>query len=249
MERNDKTFSRSCLFCKKVFTENRALLFDHLYYDHNFYLGHHDNIFGSNEFLDILENKLKDLYCLYCEKQFKCWRALKEHMRKKGHKLINPNNKNYDKFYLINYLSSDQHWLQVKNENDLYVDNDEWCDWIDDENDKMDCLCFFCPYQNKFNNAKKHLLEVHRFDFNKIYKMNDFYDRIKMVNYIRKSLSEHKCFICQRQFRNADLILEHLEESGHISLLPPKELFEYPEYYYPTFDNDCFLLFLDELNN
>lgn len=29
---------------------------------------------------------------------------MKEHMRKKQHKSINPNNKEFDKFYIINYL-------------------------------------------------------------------------------------------------------------------------------------------------
>lgn len=113
-ERCDKNFSRSCLFCKKVFNEKRSVLFDHLYHDHNFFLGHPDNIINANEFLDQLENKLKLLQCLYCEKKFKSWNVLKEHMRKKGHKLLNPNNREYDRFYLINYLCSDKHWKQIK---------------------------------------------------------------------------------------------------------------------------------------
>lgn len=29
---------------------------------------------------------------------------MKEHMRKKQHKSINPNNREFDKFYIINYL-------------------------------------------------------------------------------------------------------------------------------------------------
>ena len=44
------------------------------------------------------------LQCLYCEKTFKDRHILKEHMRKKNHKRINPRNTAYDKFYIINYL-------------------------------------------------------------------------------------------------------------------------------------------------
>lgn len=46
------------------------------------------------------------LQCLFCEKLFKDRRALKDHMRKKQHKKINPKNKEYDRFYVINYLVS-----------------------------------------------------------------------------------------------------------------------------------------------
>lgn len=42
--------------------------------------------------------------CLYCEKVFKSPAVLKVHMRKKRHYKINPKNKDYDRFYLINYL-------------------------------------------------------------------------------------------------------------------------------------------------
>lgn len=36
--------------------------------------------------------------------------ALKEHMRKKLHKRINPTNKEYDKFYINNYLEPGRSW-------------------------------------------------------------------------------------------------------------------------------------------
>ena len=108
-QRSDPNFSRMCLFCRKIFSENRSQLFDHLYNDHNFFIGHPDNIIDANEFLDILEEKLKKLLCLYCEREFKNWNVLKEHMRKKGHKTLNHNNREYDRFYLINYLCNDKH--------------------------------------------------------------------------------------------------------------------------------------------
>ena len=36
--------------------------------------------------------------CIYCEKTFKTRDVLKEHMRKKGHKKINPKNVAYDRY-------------------------------------------------------------------------------------------------------------------------------------------------------
>ena len=46
------------------------------------------------------------LICIFCEKKFKDRNVLKEHMRKKLHKRINPNNKEYDKYYIQNYSIS-----------------------------------------------------------------------------------------------------------------------------------------------
>ena len=42
--------------------------------------------------------------CLFCEKSFKDKASLREHMRKKQHRKINPKNKEYDRFYIINYM-------------------------------------------------------------------------------------------------------------------------------------------------
>lgn len=51
--------------------------------------------------------------CMFCEKEFKEWQTLKDHMRKKSHKRIDPKNKKYDKYYLINYLVSVHLYLKV----------------------------------------------------------------------------------------------------------------------------------------
>ena len=44
-----------------------------------------------------------------CEKTFRDKVVLKEHMRKKQHRKINPKNTSYDRFYIINYLVSYHH--------------------------------------------------------------------------------------------------------------------------------------------
>lgn len=54
----------------------------------------------------IIYINLFSLICIYCEGTFKDRMVLKEHMRKKFHKCINPHNKTYDKFYINNYLES-----------------------------------------------------------------------------------------------------------------------------------------------
>ena len=63
-----------------------------------------------SDLLDLLERRLNDLVCIFCEKIFKNRDVLKEHMRKKSHKKINPRNEAYDKFYIINYLEFGRTW-------------------------------------------------------------------------------------------------------------------------------------------
>ena len=61
------------------------------------------------------------LRCLYCERTFRDHVALKDHMRKKQHKKINPQNKIYDRFYVINYLELGKSWEQVQSEDDREI--------------------------------------------------------------------------------------------------------------------------------
>ena len=73
-------------------------------FDHNFSVGLPDNIVFVQEFLNLLDEKLGKNICLYCERVFKDRTVLKEHMRKKIHKKINPQNKEYDKVNNIFFL-------------------------------------------------------------------------------------------------------------------------------------------------
>ena len=73
-------------------------------FDHNFSVGLPDNIVFVEEFLSLLDKKLGQNICLYCERIFKDRTVLKEHMRKKIHKKINPQNKEYDKVIKANQV-------------------------------------------------------------------------------------------------------------------------------------------------
>uniref|UniRef100_A0A8D2MLU4 Zinc finger protein 277 n=1 Tax=Zonotrichia albicollis TaxID=44394 RepID=A0A8D2MLU4_ZONAL len=104
-ERYDTSFHSMCMFCDQEFTGNRSVLLNHMAREHAFNIGLPDNIVNCYEFLAVLQGKLDNLQCLYCEKVFRDKNTLKDHMRKKQHRRINAKNKEYDKFYIINYLS------------------------------------------------------------------------------------------------------------------------------------------------
>jgi len=77
------------LFCRTTFQSvPHSNLFDHMAFEHNFSVGKPDNLVYTNELLDLLEDKLERMVCIYCEKTFKSREVLKEHMRKKNHKKI-----------------------------------------------------------------------------------------------------------------------------------------------------------------
>uniref|UniRef100_A0A8C0MJ66 Zinc finger protein 277 n=2 Tax=Canis lupus familiaris TaxID=9615 RepID=A0A8C0MJ66_CANLF len=103
-ERNDNSFHGICMFCNEEFFGNRSVLLNHMAREHAFNIGLPDNIVNCNEFLCTLQKKLDNLQCLYCEKTFRDKNTLKDHMRKKQHRRINPKNREYDRFYVINYL-------------------------------------------------------------------------------------------------------------------------------------------------
>jgi len=111
---------------------------------HSFNVGQADNLVFVNEFLDTLKQKLDNLQCLYCERTFRDHTTLKEHMRKKLHKKINPKNKSYDKFYVINYLEFGKSWEDVQSEDDREIINQDDNDWDGWEENQLPVVCLFC---------------------------------------------------------------------------------------------------------
>lgn len=240
-ERKDSTFSRTCLFCRKHFTGNRSVLLNHLMDQHNFLIGSPDNIVFINELLDHLEQMLKDLRCFYCEKIFKDWFTLKEHMRKKQHRKINPLNKSYDRFYLINYLEPGKPWQVIKDEDDSSSQDGSGQECADLE---LPFICLFCG--NEFyesNETLVHMKDIHKFDLQQIREMYglSYYKQIKFINYVRKKMYEKECMLCNMKFQFHEDLLKHLLETGHSSSFPESSVWDQPLYYFSTFENDHLL--------
>ena len=192
-ERQDTNFQRGCLFCRQDF--NRAKdLFNHMAFDHNFSVGQPDNLVFVSRFLDMIEEKLEALLCLHCEKVFKSREVLKEHMRKKQHKQLNPRNKVWNQFYLVNYLEFGRSWEDAARDEEEVSGWDpgeqgdaEWAEWRGDHGD-MVCLlhytekpstlflflalslyvqvCLYCPAAYPMTcDLLNHMKVVHGFDF------------------------------------------------------------------------------------
>lgn len=88
----------------------------------------------------------------------------------------------------------------------------------------------------------------HNFDFYGTTVALDFYQKIKLVNYIRKQIHNKQCIVCDLKCGHVEELLLHMEEEKHFSL-PDLELFDQALYYFPTYENDAFLYLIDDVED
>ncbi|XP_028345661.2 zinc finger protein 277 isoform X4 [Physeter macrocephalus] len=231
-ERNDDNFQGSCMFCNEEFLGNRSVLLNHMAREHTFNIGLPDNIVNCNEFLCTLQKKLDNLQCLYCEKTFRDKNTLKDHMRKKQHRKINPKNREYDRFYVINYLELGKSWEEVQLEDDrelLDHQEDDWSDW---EEHPLSAVCLFCEKQAEtIEKLCVHMEDAHEFDLLKIKSELglNFYQQVKLVNFIRRQIHQCRCYGCHEKFKSKADLRTHMEEAKHTSLLPERQTWDQPQ--------------------
>ncbi|TPX66999.1 hypothetical protein SpCBS45565_g04114 [Spizellomyces sp. 'palustris'] len=250
-ERNEEShIPRKCLFCKVV-CDSRTLLFRHMFSEHGFNIGLPDNLVEVSAFLETLQTKLAGLQCLYCEKIFKTSAVLRKHMRKKKHFKINPRNRGYDRFYIINYLEPGKNWEAYENEryeSDEERKEEEWEDWNEPGTTEDATMCLFdeCVFPSAFD-AYEHMKNDHHFDLREVRDELglDFYGSIKLINYIRKQTSLCRCYACGAEFEGLSEMTAHMKATEHFSQLPDKEaeFWTDPQYLFPCYENDPLLMF------
>ncbi|KAM9384406.1 zinc finger protein 277 [Pholidichthys leucotaenia] len=248
-ERDDSSFRRVCMFCSEEFTGNRSTLLNHMAREHLFSIGLPDNIVYCNEFLDVLQDKLDNLQCLYCEKIFRDKTTLKDHMRKKSHRRINARNHEYDRFYVINYLELGKTWEEVQSEDDRELLDDEDDDWSDWQAHPVSAVCLFCHHRcDTMEQISTHMKTTHNFDLHHLKTELDlsFYQQVKLVNFIRRQMHQSRCYSCEQQFDGRDGVLLHIGAEGHVMKLPDVSVWDQPQYYFPTYENDALLCTLSD---
>ncbi|XP_032685369.1 zinc finger protein 277 [Odontomachus brunneus] len=256
VEREDTSFKRGCMFCRMEFCGLRAVYIKHLYQKHNLYFGKPENLVFIDELLDKIQNSIESLICIYCEKTYTDRTVLKEHMRKKFHKRINPNNKPYDKFYIINYLEPERTWKQKRDkqqsENSQNMEGvnseneDEEGSWSDWNDESVGIKCLFCDNSNKeLSCILEHMKREHSFDFKEAVKNLTFYEKVKVVNYIKKQIQLQRCIFCET---NTDDVFEHMKSKQHYKI-PEQKVWDQPQYYFPMSETDSFLYHLDAISD
>uniref|UniRef100_A0A182MCI5 C2H2-type domain-containing protein n=1 Tax=Anopheles culicifacies TaxID=139723 RepID=A0A182MCI5_9DIPT len=254
-ERTDRTFHRGCLYCRDYRSETRPEYISHLYTKHFLLLGKPEHLVFVDELIDIVQDKLNQLLCLFCEKLFKDRPTLKEHMRKKGHKRINPDNHFYDRFFLVNYrLKQKPEYVPIaqrKEESRVFAsDSDSDSDWSDWNGEEQTTTCLFCTHaETSIDRLKQHMQEKHKFNFDQTVVGMNFYQRVKVVNFIRRQMYIRKCIACGEQYQDYDSLCKHLEEADHFLLDKETSAWDHPEYFFPTYEDDQFLCHLEEVEN
>lgn len=264
-ERDDTNFQQQCIFCRYTARGNRSKIIHHLYMIHHLNLGSPDNLVFVTEYIEHLKEKLQRNECIYCEKTFGDRNILMDHMRKRNHREVNPKNHYYDKFYIINYLELGKRWLDVLAEDfedtmPTFLDSDEeeedntWCEWQEDniDADETRVVCLMChESDDTVEGLLAHMKEKHEFDFVKLIDGNrlDVYQRMKLINFIRKQNFNAVCFVCQRSdLGNTQELAKHIQEHEKpIENLPDKSLWDTEEFLVPIFGNDNFLWRIESL--
>lgn len=259
-ERTDQTFERECIHCRDVISPTRACFIEHLFEKHFVILGRSENLVFIDELIDNVQDKLENLICLFCSKKFKDRPTLKEHMRKKGHKRINPDNRAYDKFFLINYKNEIEYQQTAKqsvqamfnktnNCSSKVFQSDSDSDWSDWEGEKQNLTCLFCSVTDTdYLNIKKHMKTSHDVDFDAAISGLNFYEKVKVVNYLRRQMHTLKCVSCGEGFETMKLLHEHLVSLKHYGIGERSD-WDHPEFFFPTYEDDAILCHLDDPND
>eukprot|EP00118_Oscarella_pearsei_P009651 m.56262 g.56262 ORF g.56262 m.56262 type:complete len:266 (+) comp34582_c0_seq1:443-1240(+) len=243
--------SRECLFCSEVGT-SRDELFSHMLSSHGFNIGSPDNVVDVAGFLDVIKAKLDQNVCLYCEKIFRDRPTLKDHMRKKQHRKLNPKNREYDQFYLINYVELGKNWESLKDgamdpeREGEGGDDPNWDDWVE-EGDSQSYMCLFCNAScSSADSVFQHMKSLHEFDLPGAVAEFDFYAQVKIVNFVRRCVHGNRCVYCNEEWKTCGELMQHLEEMRHFKLPQERSLWDQPQYFFPTYENDMLLSALED---
>ncbi|XP_078076029.1 zinc finger protein 277 isoform X2 [Mustelus asterias] len=189
------------------------------------------------------------LQCLYCEKTFRDKNTLKDHMRKKQHRRINARNHEYDKFYTINYLELGKNWEEVQSEDDREMIEEQDDDWSDWQGPPVCAVCLFCEKaQDTTEKLQLHMKVAHHFDLLKLKSEMglNFYQQVKLVNFIRREIHQCRCNECGKTFSSKSEVVSHMTETSHIMSLLDRSAWDQPQYYFPTYENDALLCSLSD---
>uniref|UniRef100_A0A0N5B1D2 C2H2-type domain-containing protein n=1 Tax=Syphacia muris TaxID=451379 RepID=A0A0N5B1D2_9BILA len=262
-EREDSSFSLQCIFCRYVAVGNRSKIIHHLYMIHHLNLGSPDNLVFVTEYIEHLKEKLVRNECIYCEKTYSDRNTLMEHMRKRNHREVNPKNHYYDKFYIINYLELGKRWLDVLAEDfedtmPTFVESDDedeqesWHEWQEDnlDIDQTRVVCLFCDDScDTIEPMLIHMKDAHNCDILDIIEKEDLdlYQRMKMINFIRKQNHDLICFVCNKSgFTSLQDMRKHQSENNHLAKgLPEKSVWDTETNLVPIYGNDHLLWMLE----
>ena len=123
-------------------------------------------------------------------------------------------------------------------------------DWSDWRGNLSGAVCLFCPATyTDFSDILAHMNIVHEFDYKALkdqMKLN-FYQQIKLINFIRRQIYLKHCLNCDEKFADSETLYNHMKAENHLK--PPlehRESWDQSQFYFPTYENDNFLCLIED---
>lgn len=199
-ERTTVNKDLKCLFCHDKFTGTWHQYLQWLFDVHGFNPGRPSNLVFIEELISILRHQIEHNVCIHCFEQLPNQKQLRIHMKKKPHDKI-PNDKGYDRYYMVNYLEEGHKWQDIAkegDEDDQDVPLEEGLkDFDENEINETKCLICECISADPFE-CLQHMEQFHHFSFEDIKSVigKDFYKLVRYVNYARDTKNNKICFVC-----------------------------------------------------
>eukprot|EP01095_Lingulamoeba_sp_RSL-Kostka_P012958 TRINITY_DN5238_c0_g1_i1.p1 TRINITY_DN5238_c0_g1~~TRINITY_DN5238_c0_g1_i1.p1 ORF type:complete len:170 (+),score=46.19 TRINITY_DN5238_c0_g1_i1:105-614(+) len=140
------------------------------------------------------------------------------------------------------------------NNNNNNDKNDQWSSWDEelDENDTLTKCLFSDKVCSDSATAIEHDKNSYGFDILKV--KNDlnlgFYESIKLINYIRKMVSEKKSIIDQKQFETHDELIGYMKNNNQFQMITRDlDFWNDDTYLQPTIQNDPLLFTFQNLDD
>ncbi|EAX90159.1 Zinc finger, C2H2 type family protein [Trichomonas vaginalis G3] len=236
-----------CLFCSKTFTGTWHQYLQWLFEVHGFNPGRPANLVYIPHLVNYLQKLLSNNQCIHCYQKFQSQQQLRSHMKKKPHDKI-PNEKKFDRYYMVNYLEEDRKWHDIEKESDEEIEEtleDGLKDFDEVEIDETQCLICDAVLSEP-TECIQHMHTLHGFDFNEVKNAvgNDFYHLVRFVNYARQMKKDNKCFICgENVIGNYS---DHVCQHKHKAPLDTSTILGDDKFLKPVIDADPLLTVLED---
>ncbi|XP_013409412.1 zinc finger protein 277-like [Lingula anatina] len=151
--------------------------------------------------------------------------------------------------YDFRFQELGKNWENIQSEHDVAIEDDEtdneeeWTSWTDDTGARAVCL-FCCHGDTDMDRLLEHMKVVHRFDLKTVRqaKRLNFYQQVKLINYIRRQMHQNCCILCSEKFEAREDLIGHYTHSGHVTQFPESSDWDQPEYFFPTFEKTTYFV-------
>ncbi len=99
-----------------------------------------------------------------------------------------------------------------------------------------------------FADILNHMNVVHEFDYKSMksaLKLN-FYQQIKLINFIRRQMHLVQCMFCNDKFNDFETLFSHMKTESHLKPPLDRDEWDQSQFYFPTYENDNFLCLIED---